>query len=230
MTNTLPTGKTSWGGAECTLINNVLTINTGKGNVVIDTNKSTPPWKNNGVDVTKITEVNVLGSISFTKNSSLRQLFYIFSNCESFDGLENFNTSNVTSMGEMFYKCSSLNSLNLSNWNTSNVKYMQSMFIWCSSLNYLDISCFSLINISDITGMLQNLNNLETIITPYQFDKYNYFQTQFIINLQNRFKECDTGKLVDDTTIIKPSFIYTNNETLISNTRKLCGSIVNILN
>lgn len=78
--------------------------------------------------------------------------------------------------------------------------------------------------------MLYGLDNLETIITPYQLDSSNLFQDEFIARFNGKLKECDTGKLVDNTTIIKPSFIYTNNETLITDTQKLCNNIINVLN
>ncbi len=50
--------------------------------------------------------------------------------------LGKLDTSNVTSMGDMFSGCSSLTSVgDLSGWNTSNVTYMLSMFASCSKLS-----------------------------------------------------------------------------------------------
>ncbi len=46
-----------------------------------------------------------------------------------------WDTSNVTSMEDMFYHCVSLTSLDISGWNTSNVTNMNDMFSDCSSLN-----------------------------------------------------------------------------------------------
>ncbi len=43
----------------------------------------------------------------------------------------------------MFFKCSSLTSLNLSNFNTDNVKYMRYMFSGCSSLTSLNLFNFN---------------------------------------------------------------------------------------
>ena len=40
----------------------------------------------------------------------------------------------LTSTWYMFYKCSSLQSINLSSFNTTNVEYMYGMFEGCSSL------------------------------------------------------------------------------------------------
>ena len=186
------------------------------------------------VEPSKVKQVKIEGHIKFVEETNLSQLFYNFYNCESFNGLENLDVSNVTNMSSMFQNCSGLTSLSVSNFDTSNVSDMSYAFYSCSQLKELNLNSFNLKNIAsidNITGMLQYLNNLETIITPYQFDFSGLFQAEFTTNLQDRkLKECDTGKLVDDTTIIKPSFIYTNNETLISNTRELSNNIVNVLN
>ena len=50
----------------------------------------------------------------------------------------------------MFYRCSSLTSLDVSNFNTSNVTYISSMFFRCSSLTSLDVSHF---NTSKVTNV-----------------------------------------------------------------------------
>ena len=56
------------------------------------------------------------------------------SNIKSIKKIKGLDTSNVTSMGNMFNNCSSLTSLDLSNFNTSNVTNISSMFSNCSSL------------------------------------------------------------------------------------------------
>ena len=53
-------------------------------------------------------------------------------------------------MRNMFYKCSSLISLNLSNFNTNNVNNMSYLFCNCSSLTSLNLSNFNTINVTDI--------------------------------------------------------------------------------
>ena len=58
------------------------------------------------------------------------------------EGLENLDTSKVSSMSDMFSGCSSLSTLDLSNFDTSEVGDMSSMFSGCSSLSTLDLSNF----------------------------------------------------------------------------------------
>ena len=70
-------------------------------------------------------------------NINLTDCSFMFSGCENirYINFSNFSTSNVKNMSDMFYGCSSLNSLpNISNWNTANVTDMSDMFSGCSSL------------------------------------------------------------------------------------------------
>ena len=46
-------------------------------------------------------------------------------------------------MSYMFYKCSSLEEINLSKFNTKNVTNMSYMFGYCSSLKELNLSNFN---------------------------------------------------------------------------------------
>ena len=57
---------------------------------------------------------------------------------------------NITNMNGMFFKCSSLTSLNLSNFNTNNVTNMSYMFNKCSKLTSLNLSNF---NTNNVTNM-----------------------------------------------------------------------------
>ena len=71
---------------------------------------------------------NYIFSFSKYENSK-----YI-SNLISINFNNNFNTSNVTDMSSMFYKCSSLTSLDLSSFNTAKVTDISYMFYSCSKL------------------------------------------------------------------------------------------------
>ena len=53
----------------------------------------------------------------------------------------------------MFYRCESLESIDVSNWDVSNVKDMHSMFEGCESLESIDVSKWDVRNIRDIKNM-----------------------------------------------------------------------------
>ena len=65
----------------------------------------------------------------------------MFSGCSSLKeiNLSNFNTVNVTNMGNMFCGCSSLKELDLSNFNTFNATKMFQMFSGCSKQLIMEI-------------------------------------------------------------------------------------------
>jgi surface protein len=60
----------------------------------------------------------------------------MFFKCTSLTSLNlsNFTTSKVNDMSKMFSKCTSLTSLDLSKFNTSKVKEMSKMFFDCTKL------------------------------------------------------------------------------------------------
>ncbi len=68
-------------------------------------------------------------------------------------------------MSYMFYKCSSLTSLNLSNFNTNKVNNMNYMFHNCSSLTSLNLSNFNTNNVNNMNEMFSYLNKNCDIIT-----------------------------------------------------------------
>ena len=64
-------------------------------------------------------------------------------------------------MFEMFYKCSSLKSIDLSSFNTNNTIVMRNMFSLCSSLKSLDLSSFNTNNVKDVTDMFKGCFSLK---------------------------------------------------------------------
>lgn len=69
--------------------------------------------------------------------------------------LANADTSNITNMTEMFYKCTNLVSLNLRNFDVSHVTHFTNMFNGCSSLVNLNVDTF---NLSHVDANIYRLN------------------------------------------------------------------------
>ena len=95
--------------------------------------------------------------------TSTKRMFYYLSNMESIDGLENLNTENVTDMNEMFYRCQSLTTLDLSTFDTHKVKDMEGMFENCTWLEILDITSFDVSNVTNFMLMFSQCTRLRTI-------------------------------------------------------------------
>ena len=98
--------------------------------------------------------------------------------------LSNFDTSNVTNMGGMFYQCSSLLSLDLSNLDTPNLKDMSGMFNACSGLTTLDLSSFNTSNVTNMGSLFNNCRKLTTV-------DLSSFNTSNVTSMSYMFYYCN---------------------------------------
>lgn len=90
-------------------------------------------------------------SFDFSLDTSMAYMFYCNHSLKTITFPENMNTSNVKNMDNMFRKCKSLTSLDLSSFNTSSVTNMRSLFYCCEklvslNLNSFDVSSCTLLN------------------------------------------------------------------------------------
>ena len=92
---------------------------------------------------------------------------------------ENFITSNVTDMGDMFSGFKG-RELNLSNFDTSNVNNMYHMFNRCDFLETLNICSFDISNVTRIDGMFRGTSNLKNV---YVGNKWKITQTNITENI-----------------------------------------------
>lgn len=98
-----------------------------------------------------ITEVYTLVT---KEHNDLHNMFLRCENLTTINGIDQWDTSNVENMKQMFAWCRSLKTLNLSSFNTSNVRDMESMFDCCTSLETLDISNFDMSNVENTSRMM----------------------------------------------------------------------------
>ena len=97
-------------------------------------------------------------------NPDASNMFRRFINLKAINFGDNFDTSNVTSMANMFSSCRSLTNLDLSCFNTSKVTNMFQMFDGCENLVYLDLSYFHASSATNTTSMFKNCDMLKTLI------------------------------------------------------------------
>ena len=122
-------------------------------------------------------------------------------NLTTIEGIEYFNTENVTNMRYMFDGCWSLKSLDLTNFNTENVTDMYYMFAYCKSLESLDLTNFNTAKVTNMAGMFQSCYALKTI---YASDK---FVTDQVTESTCMFSDCSNLK---DYTSSKEDHTYAN--------------------
>ncbi len=120
--------------------------------------------------------------------------------------LRSFNTSNVTTMDNLFAGCSYLASLNLGSFETFNVTSMNSMFSNCYSLTNLDISNFYTFNVTDFSYMFEGCYGLTSL------DLSNFY-TQKANNMIEMFSYCSNLSTiyVSDRWIINATSSQTQN-------------------
>ena len=103
----------------------------------VKTDGSTPKWNSIASTVTKVVFDEDFKNAPIT---NCNKWFKGMTNLKTLEGLENFNTSCVTNMSEMFQDCSSIDTLNLYNFDTQNLTNTTEMFYGCSNIKYIFVS------------------------------------------------------------------------------------------
>ena len=146
---------------------------------------ATTPWFNDSETITKVVFMNKIVPKSVTG------LFMECTELKEIEGIENLDTSKVTSMEGLFLYCSSLTSLDVSNFNTSNVTNMYSMFAGCSSLENLKLGKnFNTSKATNMGFMFWNCEKLTSI------DVSN-FNTSGVTSMYEMFGLCSNLTSLD---------------------------------
>ena len=140
-------------------------------------------------------------SFANARPTSCDHWFAYCPNLTTIEGIEYFNTENVTNMRYMFGGCRSLKSLDLTNFNTENVTDMYYMFYNCTSLESLDLTNFNTAKVTNMTDMFRKCSALKTI---YASDK---FVTDQVTEGSDMFYHCFNLK---DYTDSKEDHTYAN--------------------
>lgn len=118
------------------------------------------------------------------------QWFCFCTNLTSIEGLENLNTSDVTRMDYMFYKCGKLCALDLSGFHTEKVENMADMFGNCKNLETLNLSSFKTNDLTNMSRMFYECNKI------VQLD-LSGFNTSGVKALDQVFKNCSALESLD---------------------------------
>ncbi|MBQ7689126.1 MAG: BspA family leucine-rich repeat surface protein, partial [Clostridia bacterium] len=116
-----------------------------------------------------------------------------------FISTEKFNTSNVTSMSNMFFGCSSLLALDVSCFDTGNVKDMSYMFASCSGIKELDLSNFDTSQVENMSMMFDYCSSLKRIVGLNKFD------TSSVKSTYGMFEACESLTEIDLSSFITSS-------------------------
>ena len=144
------------------------------------------PIKISSWDITtgkNLTEIRGLNLVDTSNVTSMYNMFYDCSKLTSLD-VSNFDTSSVTGMRFAFRDCSKLTSLDVSNFDTSKVTDMSYMFYNCSSLTSLDVSNFDTSSVTNMGGVFQGCSKLTSL------DVSN-FDTSKVTDMNSMFRSCE---------------------------------------
>ena len=179
-------------------------------NILHDYNEDVNEWDNENMKKEYL-EAKIINKKLFEENIDIyvnsKKINFDYKINESREAKVKFKFKKLlTKTSYMFYKCSSLKSIDLSAFNTSNVNNMSNMFCNCSSLKYIDLFSFNTTNVSDMSFMFCNCSSLKSI-------DLSSFNTSKVNNMSFMFNWCSTLKKIDlssfDTTNVNNmSFMF----------------------
>ncbi|MFK4966492.1 BspA family leucine-rich repeat surface protein [Lactococcus garvieae] len=123
------------------------------------TTSSLSGWLSN---LTQLESITGLNNLDTSKVTNMKRMFFKDTSLKSLN-MSGIDTSNVTDMSSMFSDLTNLTSLDVSNMNTSNVTQMQYMFSYNTALTNLNLSSFDTSNVTDMSYMFYNLRSLRKI-------------------------------------------------------------------
>ena len=164
-----------------------------------------PAWAGNYNELqTKIKHAVFDASFSRFRPTSTRSWFSYCISLQDIKGIRNLNTENVTNMGDMFYSCWALTSLDVSNFNTQNVTNMNWMFYDCSALTSLDVSKFNTENVTNMGSMFCYCSALTSL-------NVSNFNTQKVTDTSGMFEGCEALTSLDMSNFNTEKVSYMRN-------------------
>ncbi|MBR6188889.1 MAG: BspA family leucine-rich repeat surface protein [Prevotella sp.] len=152
------------------------------------TSSNLPGWAADSLSIKK-----VVFNTSFAKFSPTSTAFWFggyYNNLATITGLNFLNTANVTNMNNMFSKCKSLRTLDLSTFVTSKVTNMSAMFYNCSALESLNLQNFDTTNVIDMSFMFANCSSLQSL-------EVSFFNTAKVTSMSSMFTNCSKLKSLE---------------------------------
>ncbi len=142
-------------------------------------------------DFTNVTEIEGIENLDTSSVTTMNSMFRGMSNLQELD-LSSFDTNRVTNTEYMFYDCSQLQTLILGdNFDTSNVTKMSSMFNGMSSLQKLDLSSFDTSSVENMDYMFNNMSSLTSLTFG------NNFNASSVTSMYMMFDGCSQLQTLD---------------------------------
>ena len=121
-------------------------------------------------------------NIELNNSTSLKKFFENIKELISINFTNDFNTTGIENMTEMFSSSQYLISVDISNLNLENVKDMSYMFTNCKNLKDISISNFKTNKVENMAGMFEKCSLISLDLSN--------LDTKEAINMSNMFKDC----------------------------------------
>lgn len=182
------------------------------GNQVVNSPQySTPAW-NSSTTRNNIRGVVFESSFQDARPKSLYDWFYNCKYLSSVSGIENLNTSECLSMGNMFYYCQYLSSIDLSQLDTHNVEEMNSMFFNCYRLTTVgDLSGWNTDNLTQVSYMFYACRALGSVdLSGWNTSNVESFEGMFfdcrVLTCVGDLSGWQLGKATSTTNMFKQCY------------------------
>lgn len=168
-----------------------------------------------------------LTNIDTSNTTSMANMFAYCQNLYEID-LSMFDTSNVTNMFNMFGSCTNLVELDLATFDTSSVTDFRQMFAYCNRLANLNISGFDTSNATNMASMFLYCSGLTSI-------DLSGFNTAKVVDMTSMFSSCTNLASLDLSSFntqsvetMKHMFSYCNGLTTLDLSMFITESLTNI--
>ena len=157
--------SSTWNNIPVTFNNGILSIGKKSENYSIDNSV------NNDISISQnissitpddITEIDINASIAII--GSANGVFKNLKNITSINGLDKLDTSQVTSMQQMFASCPKLTELDLSSFNTDKVTNYTGLFVNDTNLTSINLSNFTIADDAKMLIMFRFCSNLKKLV------------------------------------------------------------------
>ena len=116
--------------------------------------------------------------------TTMEDMFRKCSKLKNIIGIENLDVSKLKNANSMFYMCENLVELDLTNWNTISLENMSYMFYNCSNLKIIkNIENWQLPNIQDVSYMFYDCTKLDVDLSNWDLTNIKKsFKTGIVAN------------------------------------------------
>lgn len=159
-------------------------------------------WIADGSLRVKVKKVVLDASMKNALLESGESMFAGFTNLEEIENLDYLNTTEMTTMQEMFYGCEKLKKIDVYEFRFPNVKSTEYMFGGCTSLEELDFYYdLSTPALTTLYGMFADCEKLKEL-------DVSWLNTDNVTSFENLFRNCKSLKSLDLSNFNTENAVY----------------------